>query len=70
MQKSAIEQIKELKAQLESKTEQAKAEAPIRPARRLAFCESLDWATTRYSRTWFQRPSHSQGKQRRKITEG
>jgi hypothetical protein len=36
MQKSAIEEIKELKAQLESKTEQAKAEALIRPARRLA----------------------------------
>jgi hypothetical protein len=37
MQKSAIEEIKELKARLESITEQAETEALDQPARQLAF---------------------------------
>jgi hypothetical protein len=41
MQKSAIEQIKELKAQLESKTEQAKAEALDKAGEAIAFLREL-----------------------------
>jgi hypothetical protein len=40
MQKSVIDEIKELKARLESMAEQAKEEASLRPAKRLAYFES------------------------------
>jgi hypothetical protein len=41
MQKSAIEEIKELKAQLESKTEQAKAEALDRASEAIGFLREI-----------------------------
>ena len=41
MQKSAIEEIKELKAQLESKTEQAKAEARDKASVAIGFLREL-----------------------------
>jgi hypothetical protein len=41
MQKSAIEEIKELKAQLESKTEQAKTEALDRASEAIGFLKEL-----------------------------
>jgi hypothetical protein len=41
MQKSAIEEIKELKAQLESKTEKAKAEALNRASDAISFLREL-----------------------------
>ena len=41
MQKSAIEEIKELKAQLESKTEQAKSEALDRASDAIGFLREL-----------------------------
>jgi hypothetical protein len=41
MQKSAIEEIKELKAQLESKTEQAKAEALDKASEAIGFLREL-----------------------------
>jgi hypothetical protein len=41
MQKSAIEEIKELKAQLETKTEQAKAEALDRASEAIGFLREL-----------------------------
>ena len=41
MQKSAIEEIKELKAQLESKTEQAKAEALDKAGEAIGFLREL-----------------------------
>jgi hypothetical protein len=41
MQKSAIEEIKELKAQLESKTEQAKAEALEKASEAISFLRDL-----------------------------
>jgi hypothetical protein len=42
MEKSAIEEIKELKAQLASKTEQAKAEALDRAGEAIGFLRELE----------------------------
>ena len=42
MQKSAIEEIKELKAQIESKTEQAKAEALEAASEAMSFLRILE----------------------------
>jgi predicted transcriptional regulator len=47
MQKSLIEEIKELKAQLESKTEQAKAEALDRASEAISFLRELGFDNDR-----------------------